>query len=259
MTIGMTEDGSPWRLQLLGSHVLVVGATGAGKGSVVWSTLTAAAPAIRAGFVQAWVIDPKGGMEFGPGQALFTRFAHDAGQGTLAVLRGAVGALTDRAERLRGVTRLHMPTVEEPLILVVIDEIATLSAYVTDRKLRAEVEQLLGVLLTQGRAVGVSVMACVQDPAKDVLALRQLFPTRIALRLTESIQVAMVLGQSARERGALADLIPVSLPGVGYVAEDGTATVTRVRAFHVTDDDIVRVANTFTPHAVGGDVLRKAA
>ncbi|WP_036518644.1 FtsK/SpoIIIE domain-containing protein [Nocardioides sp. J54] len=247
--IGVRESGSPWFVRLIGRHLLVAGATGAGKGGVVWSILAGLGPAIRDGLVQVWVVDPKGGMEFGAGHALFSRFAYDTGEATLALLRDAAAVLSARAERLRGVARQHVPDVAEPLIVVVIDEIASLTAYITDRKVKIEVEQLLGLLLSQGRAVGVSAIACVQDPSKDVLALRQLFPTRIALRLTEATQAAMVLGQAARDRGALCELIPDSLPGVGYVAEDGSAEVTRVRAFHVTDDDIAQIASNYRPPA----------
>lgn len=247
--IGVRENGSPWLVRLIGRHLLVAGATGAGKGGVVWSILAGIGPAIRDGLVQVWVVDPKGGMEFGAGHTLFSRFAYDTGEATLSLLRDAAAVLSARAERLRGVARQHTPTVSEPLIVVVIDEIASLTAYITDRKVKVEVEQLLGLLLSQGRAVGVSVVACVQDPSKDVLALRQLFPTRIALRLTEATQAAMVLGQAARDRGALCELIPDSLPGVGYVAEDGSAEVTRVRAFHVTDADIAVLASTYRPPA----------
>lgn len=245
--IGVTERGDPWRVRVFGRHLLVAGATGAGKGSVVWSVLAGLAPAIRAGVVQVWVVDPKGGMEFGPGQALYTRFEHDPGEGTVALLRDAASVLMTRADRLRGVTRAHTPTPQEPLVLLVIDEIATLTAYCTDRKVRAEIDQLLGLILSQGRAVGVNVIAAVQDPSKDVLPLRQLFPTRIALRLTERSQVAMVLGDSARERGALCDRIPDTLPGVGYVAEEGSSQLVRVRAFHVTDDDIARLCRDHAP------------
>jgi S-DNA-T family DNA segregation ATPase FtsK/SpoIIIE len=247
--IGVTETGSPWLVRLVGRHLLVAGATGAGKGGVVWSLLAGIGPTIRDGLAQVWVVDPKGGMEFGSGQALFSRFAYDTGEATLALLRDAAAVLSERAERLRGVSRQHVPSADDPLIVVVIDEIASLTAYITDRKVKTEVEQLLGLLLSQGRAVGVSVIACVQDPSKDVLALRQLFPTRIALRLTEVTQAAMVLGQAARDRGALCELIPDSLPGIAYVAEDGSAEVTRVRAFHVTDDDIARIAATYRPPA----------
>jgi S-DNA-T family DNA segregation ATPase FtsK/SpoIIIE len=247
--IGVRENGSPWFVRMIGRHLLVAGATGSGKGGVVWSILAGIGPAVRDGLVQIWVVDPKGGMEFGAGQPLFSRFAYDTGEETLSLLRDAAAVLSARAERLRGVARQHEPTTSEPLIVVVIDEIASLTAYITDRKVKLEVEQLLGLLLSQGRAVGVLVIACVQDPSKDVLALRQLFPTRIALRLTEATQAAMVLGQAARDRGALCELIPDSLPGVGYVAEDGSAEVTRVRAFHVTDSDIARIASDYRPPA----------
>jgi len=82
-----------------------------------------------------------------------------------------------------------------------------------------------------------------------VLALRQLFPTRIALRLTEGTQAAMVLGQAARDRGALCELIPDSLPGVGYVAEDCSAEVTRVRGLPRRRSDIARISATYRPPA----------
>ena len=247
LTAGVTEGADRWQVRILGRHILVAGATGAGKGSVVWSVLAGLGPAIRSGLVQVWVIDPKGGMEFGAGQALYRRFEHDPGEGTVGLLRDAAAILTARADRLRGVTRSHTPTAEEPLVLLVIDEIATLTAYSTDRKTRVEIEQLLGLILSQGRAVGVNVIAAVQDPSKDVLPFRQLFPTRIALRLTEPSQVAMVLGDSARDRGALCDRIPDSLPGVGYVAEEGSSELVRVRAFHVSDDAIARLCREFAP------------
>jgi S-DNA-T family DNA segregation ATPase FtsK/SpoIIIE len=160
--------------------------------------------------------------------------------------------MTERAEQMRGHTRQHVPTREEPLILLVVDEIASLTTYQTDRKTKTEMEQLLGLIHTQGRAVGVSVLAAVQDPSKDTLAMRQLFPTRIALRLSEPTQAAMVLGQSARDRGALADLIPESTPGVGYVQEEERAEPVRVRAFHVPDTMIRRLAQAFAAKRAGG-------
>ena len=66
LPVGRRADGEPWRIGLLGSHLLVAGATGAGKGSVVWSLIRALGPAIRDRSVQVWAIDPKGGMELTP-------------------------------------------------------------------------------------------------------------------------------------------------------------------------------------------------
>lgn len=49
--VGKQEDGTPWLLKVLGTHVLIAGATGAGKGSVLWSTIRGLLPAVRAGLV----------------------------------------------------------------------------------------------------------------------------------------------------------------------------------------------------------------
>ena len=79
---------------------------------------------------------------------------------------------------------------------------------------------------------------------------------RIALRLTETSQTAMVLGQGARDVGAECDLIADTTPGVGYMMIDGTAEPQRVRAFNVTDPDIADLATRFTPprgHSRGSD------
>jgi S-DNA-T family DNA segregation ATPase FtsK/SpoIIIE len=247
VTVGATEAGRWWRLPVLGEHILVAGATGSGKGSVVWSTIAGLAPAVRTGSVRLCVVDPKGGMEFGRGAGLFTGFAHDNGEHTLGLLRAVVTVMQQRAVRLRGYTRLHTPTVAEPLIVLVVDELASLTAYIGDRKIRAEVEQLLGLLLSQGRAVGVTVVAAVQDPSKEVLPIRQLFTVRVGLRMTESSQTTMVLGAAAREAGAVCDDIPTATPGVGYVMVDGTSEPLRARAFHVTDADIDYLTKHFTP------------
>ena len=39
VAIGRQENGEPWRTKVLGTHTLVAGMTGAGKGSVLWSLL----------------------------------------------------------------------------------------------------------------------------------------------------------------------------------------------------------------------------
>lgn len=249
--VGVTEDGQAWTVRLADRHVLVAGVTGAGKGSVMWSLLAGIAPAVASGLCQVWVIDPKGGMEFGAAGPLFHRFAHDTGDGALELLRDAAATLTERADRLRGHARQHTPTVAEPLIVVVIDELASLTAYQTDRKRGVEVAQLLSLILSQGRGVGVVVLAAVQDPSKEVVTFRQLFPTRIGLRMAEATQVDMALGQGARTAGALCEQIPDSQPGTGYVIEDGTARPVRVRAFHVTDTDIANIVARYAPPESG--------
>jgi S-DNA-T family DNA segregation ATPase FtsK/SpoIIIE len=257
LPVARREDGLCYRLRLLGTHLLVVGATGSGKGSVIWSLIAALGPGIRDGYAQVWALDPKGGMELASGRALFSRFVYgdpDDAATTQAfevdfarVLEDAVVVMRRRQAALRGVTRLHTPTVDEPLIVVVIDELASLTAYVQDRDAKKRIGAALSLLLSQGRAVGVTVVGAVQDPRKEVLSVRDLFPTRIALRLSEAEQVGLVLGSGARDRGALCDRIPESLPGVGYVGIDGIAERVRVRFCHVTDAHIDQLVDAYAP------------
>lgn len=248
LPIGAREDGTAWLLPLRGSHVLVAGATGAGKGSVLWSTVRALAPAIRAGLVEVWACDPKGGMELAFGEPLFHRFATDV-DGINDLLADAVRIMNRRTGRLRGVSRLHKPSPGDPLVVVLVDEIASLTAYVADPQLKKQIAASLSLLLSQGRAPGVVVVGAVQDPRKEVLPLRDLFPVRVALRMTEREQADMVLGNGAHDRGAACERIPRGLPGVGYVLVDGDPTPVRVRAAWLTDDDIRTMANHHRPPA----------
>ncbi|NEE02069.1 FtsK/SpoIIIE domain-containing protein [Phytoactinopolyspora halotolerans] len=250
VAVGTRDDGQPWSVGLQSTHVLVAGETGAGKGSVVWSVLRGVAPAIRDGYVQAWVADPKGGMELAPGRALFSRFTHEP-EPMVALVEQAAELVTERANRLRGIARQHTPTPVEPFVLLVVDELAYLTAYLPERDLSKRLASALSVVLSQGRAVGVSVLAAVQDPRKDIVAMRDLFPVRIALRLTEASQVGMVLGDGARDRGARCDQIPASMPGTGYVLIDGQREPVRVRAAYVSDDDIAATCRTYPAPATG--------
>jgi S-DNA-T family DNA segregation ATPase FtsK/SpoIIIE len=227
--------------------VLIAGATGSGKGSVIWSLIRALFPAIAAGWVKVWALDPKR-MELSFGRSLFDRYACHAPD-MVALLEAAVAEMQDRAERFGGLTRTFSPSIDFPFLVVLVDELAFLTAYQPDRDLRKRAEAAIATLTSQGRSVGACVIGALQDPRKDVISLRNLFPTRIALRLDESDQVDMVLGDDARDRGALADLIsplPETGAGVGYVRLDGTPDPVRVRAAWVTDDDIRAMATAIT-------------
>jgi DNA segregation ATPase FtsK/SpoIIIE, S-DNA-T family len=258
LPVGVLEDGRPWTVQLASSHLLIAGATGAGKGSVVWSLIRAMAPGVHAGSVQLWCVDPKGGMELAAGAPMFTRFAYDHPAEMADLLDAAVDQLHERAQRMRAEgRRKHTPTAIEPLVVVVVDELAFLTAYMPDRDLRKRISNSLAVLLSKGRAVGFCVVAALQDPRKEVAPIRDLFPQRIALRLTEPEQSRIVLGPGAHDRGAECERIPVGLPGVGYVVLDGLPNPVRVRATWVTDADIAAMAARYP--ARRGDVIDTTA
>jgi len=258
--VALAEDGSVFLLKVAYTHVLIGGETGSGKGSVIWSILAGLAPGIRDGLVQVWAVDPKGGMELAFGAPLFARFAYGdstsggSAKGTVpwqwqiaALLDEAVTMMQTRASACRGVTRSHTPTVAEPLIVVVVDELASLTSYVTDRAVKAQLLASLSLLLSQGRAAGVTLIGATQDARKDVLGMRDLFPTRIALRTAEAEQADLILGAGSRNRGAFTDRISPSSPGVGYVNLDGTPEPVRVRFTHITDADITNLVHRYTP------------
>jgi S-DNA-T family DNA segregation ATPase FtsK/SpoIIIE len=244
LPVGRCEDGTLWRLRLAATHVLIAGATGSGKGSVIWSLIRALLPAIAAGWVQVWALDPKR-MELSFGRALFHRYACQAAA-MVELLEAAVAEMHQRAGQFGGRTRTFTPTGEFPFLVLVVDELAFITAYQPERDLRKRAEAAIATLTSQGRSVGVCVVGALQDPRKDVISLRNLFSTRIALRLDESDQVDMLLGDGARDRGALADQIspdPQSGAGVGYVRLEASPDPVRVQAAYITDTDITAMAD----------------
>ena len=54
LPVGRREDGGVLCIRLHGTHVLIAGATGAGKGSWLWSLIRAMLPAMAAGWSGCW-------------------------------------------------------------------------------------------------------------------------------------------------------------------------------------------------------------
>ena len=251
LPVGRCEDGTVLALRLHGTHLLIAGATGSGKGSYLWGLVRALLPAIVAGLVRIHACDPKL-MELAFGRPLFERYGcYAAAPSQIAdLLEADVTAMQDRAGRYAGRQREHTPTPDEPFVVVLVDEVAFLTAYQPDRKLRERTLGALATLTTQGRAVGYSVVAALQDPRKEVLNIRNLFPDKVALRLDEPTQADLMLGDGARDRGALCDQIsshPPTGAGVGYLRVEADPDPVRVRAAFVSDDDIRAMTAEYAP------------
>ncbi len=245
LVIGKDQYGRDYAIDLVTQlHILFAGTTGSGKGSWMWGLFRALAPMIKEGSVRLWVIDPKGGMEFGAGRAMFHRFAESADDG-LELTREYTQVLDARkAELGRQGIRQHTPTPEQPMEILVCDEFAGMTEF-ADNAISNEFEKLIGQAITQYRAVGGRVMGAVQEPSKDNVPVRGLIPTKIVLRVEEAGHVDMTLGEGARERGAFADQISESLPGVGYVKHEGREPL-RVRAAYTSDADIAALVDYCT-------------
>jgi S-DNA-T family DNA segregation ATPase FtsK/SpoIIIE len=239
--LGRTQGGGEWWLQVRGRHTLVAGCSGAGKGSVLWGICCGLSPAVRADLVRLWGVDLKRGVELEMGSGLFSAHAYKPDD-ALDVLKTLMAVIDERGNKMAGTTRLHEPAVGDPLHVLVIDELAALTAY-ADVMIRREAERLLSEILTQGRALGVVVVACVQDPRKDVVAMRGLFTQTIALRLRSSEETMMVLGDGMT-RIAPAHRISPTFPGTAWVVDD-TGAADRVRADYWPDDLIRDLATRY--------------
>jgi len=233
---GRTDYGTDWFQSLVGSHTLHAGVTGAGKGAQMWCPLVSIAPAIRDGLVRLSGIDPKG-MELAYGRWLFHRYAV-TGKEALTLLDDVIAVMDERKAEFAGRLRTVPVSREHPLEIVEFDDVRALVRYIRDRKLREAITERVALLTTQGRALACTVRGYVQEPTKDTVPVRELFPRRICLRVATKSHVTMVLGDQAYDRGAWANRIGESEPGVGFLFGEGIREPLRVRGGWVSDETI---------------------
>jgi S-DNA-T family DNA segregation ATPase FtsK/SpoIIIE len=191
-------------------------------------------------------------MELAYGRRIFHRYAV-TGTDALAVLDDLIEAMQARKAAFAGRVRVVPITRDHPLELLEIDEIGALTKY-TDRKTREAITERVALLTTQGRALGFTVRGYVQEPTKDTIPVRDLFPRRICLRVSARSHVGMVLGDQAYERGAWANRITDTEAGVGYVFGEGIREPLRIRAGWVPDEAIKHLETVVT-----GPVTQDAA
>jgi S-DNA-T family DNA segregation ATPase FtsK/SpoIIIE len=128
--IGRRENGSAWILRVAGLHTLTVGCSGTGKGSIFWGIAGGLGPAVRAGTVRLFAVDLKYGIEVSVGSALFAKIATTEAEAA-RLLTKLEELLDSRGRRMAGRARSHTPSTAEPLVVLLIDELAGLTAYMT--------------------------------------------------------------------------------------------------------------------------------
>lgn len=256
LDVGDDEFGRPFLLRIKGKQVLVVGGSGAGKGSLLWGPLRQMGPMIRAGLVRLWVIDLKGGVETDRGAPLFHRWATTMAD-ALTLLGDFRNSMTERQAWMRAEGLRDCPiSYDTPYELLIIDELAMLTAYGDGSSVRQAL-RLLAEVMTQGRAAGHSVIAYVQEPSKDVVDVRELFTLRLCLGVTAASHVDMALGDGARDRGALADQIPgdPAHAGIGFTIDPITRLPVRFRAGWTSDAEIDELVARCAPERDDAEVI----
>jgi DNA segregation ATPase FtsK/SpoIIIE, S-DNA-T family len=214
LVVGSHHDTTAWRLPLAASNTLVVGEPGTGTTCLVRAIVAAARPLTHDGRTALWAVDTTGGA----GLADLGPYARSGFGGAADIERLLDHARTE--VRTRAAQRRHggghHPHPAEPLVVLVIDDVSTaLATAAADVDARARrMRRALNIVLAEGPAVGVVVVAVVKD-LDQVTDVRHLFKNRVAFRLADPAATDHVLGRGARRLGAACDSIPPPPAGVG--------------------------------------------
>jgi DNA segregation ATPase FtsK/SpoIIIE, S-DNA-T family len=215
------------------------------KSGLLWAIVWHLADLIRAGWVTVTAFDPKY-VELRALAAVGLGTVHTDVASMPDELERLVTELNDRCAAMTG--RQHIPSATEPVHLVVVDELATLTA-LADTKSRRRVEDALGHLLSRGRAAGFEVILTSVEATKDVVRWRGLCATRVCYRTDDDGHADLVLGDGAHDQGAATEQISEETPGVAYTRTEGRRDIARVRTLHITDDHITALAVGADPQA----------
>lgn len=260
--VAMTEDGDEYAIKFANASSMVVGGMGGSGKTAAMSALLSRM--IQRPDVQPVVIDGKGGHDWSwiePRASVYTAEDED-----LTVVGGVIGQVREvmrhRAKTLKAETGSSNfwatgPSVERPLILLLVDECQTYldpSEVGSDKEAKSLVTQITGhlsALVKKGRSAGIVTIVMTQKPTSDAL------PTRIRDNAQLSVcfhvrtpeAVAATLG--TREVDPDPTMIPLATPGVAVVQDDGdNALMTngsgfrRVRFHYIDEDDAAQIAQS---------------
>jgi S-DNA-T family DNA segregation ATPase FtsK/SpoIIIE len=217
LTVGRRADGTAWRLPL-DANTLVAGEPGTGTSTLARTIVDAARPLVRDRRTELWVADTTGGAGL-PDVPWYARSAFGAAVACSRLLDAARAEVRarQRSVQLRGPARRHGPSPEEPVVILVIDDVTTAlaGAGAEPENCRRRIVRSLSLVLAQGPAVGVVVVAVFKAVDGYVQEWRHLFKHRVAFRLADPAASDGALGPGARRLGAECDRIPPPPVGAG--------------------------------------------
>ncbi|HBO90503.1 MAG TPA: cell division protein FtsK, partial [Acidobacteria bacterium] len=224
MALGKTIHGEPFVTDLATMpHLLIAGATGAGKSVSVNAMITSILYRATPKDVRFIMIDPKR-LELGMYQDiphLLTPVVVDPKQASNA-LRWAVREMEERYKLLaangvrnidqynRNANNLAKESREEapeplPYIVVIIDELADLMMVASN-----EVEESIARLAQMARAVGIHLILATQRPSVDVITglIKANLPARISFQVASKIDSRTILdGNGAEQLLGMGDML----------------------------------------------------
>lgn len=220
-------------------HLLVAGATGAGKSVGLNVMLVSMLMRKTPAEVRMLMIDPKV-VEL----AVFDGIPHmllpvvtDMKKAALA-LRWAVDEMERRYQRfaetgVRSIATYNQRVAEKlPYIVVVVDEFADLMMVAAK-----DVEGAVARLAQKARAAGIHVILATQRPSVDVITgmIKANFPTRIAFKVSQREDSKTILGRNGAEH----------LLGMGdmLMLPPGSSDLKRVHCAYVSEDEVAAVCD----------------
>ncbi|HWB38348.1 MAG TPA: FtsK/SpoIIIE domain-containing protein, partial [Rugosimonospora sp.] len=239
--IGLNSDGDVVAKDLRLPN-LIVGAKGSGKSSELWAILYAL---VKAGVpFRLRVFDPKGGQEFAELEKVAHYYERDPTKwGTFVERAGLAMGARQASLRARHIRDLKTFTDEDPLDIMLIDELLTALAFgAGNTKVKMfgqsiKAQDALMVYLSTCRSAGHTVIALSQLGEKNVIGpIRALFDYATCLRVgpTETELVDMMLGSGAWKAYPAHELSPTrDTAGIGWQRE--VRGVEKYRAGYLTD------------------------
>jgi S-DNA-T family DNA segregation ATPase FtsK/SpoIIIE len=256
IALGKTIDGLNYVADLAKMpHLLIAGATGAGKSVGVNSLIVSILYKARPDEVKFILIDPKR-LELGLYEDiphLATPIITDPKRAAIS-LKWAVGEMEKRYKNLAGwgvrnidgynaeVLRRNLvkdydeetnePHKTLPYIVIIIDELADLMMVSGH-----EVEESITRLAQMARAVGIHLVLATQRPSVDVITglIKANFPSRISFRVSSKVDSRTIIDANGAEqllgRGDMLFLPP------------GTSRLIRVHGAYVDEAEIGRIVS----------------
>ena len=251
IALGKTTSGDAYIFDLCRMpHLLIAGATGAGKSVCINTIILSILYKAKPDEVKFILLDPKK-IELSTYKSLvgyhlttapnLDEYVMTTSENSVGILNSAINEMERRFQvfsdtRVRNIEEYHGKSKNDnnlekiPYVVVVIDELADLM--MTSGR---AIEEPITRLAQKARAVGIHLVVATQRPSVDVITglIKSNFPSRISFLVSSKIDSRTILDQMGAEkllgRGDMLFMLP------------GSSSLIRIHNAYVTLDEIEKI------------------